>query len=78
MIATTPKPRLDARLSALTGDNIVDGSLNLSDLGTPQSGIGPQTETLTSPITLPGGSCKAALTANFGDERHRPYGDRHA
>ena len=61
------KAEVDARLSALTGDNIVDGSLNLSDLGSPQSGIGPQTETLTSPINLPGGSCKAALTANFGD-----------
>ena len=60
------KTELDARLNALTGANIVDGSLSLSDLGT-KSGFGPQTETLTSPITLPAGACKATLTANFGD-----------
>jgi hypothetical protein len=59
------KAELDARLNALTGANIVDGSLSLSDLGT-KSGFGPQTATLSSPIILPAGACKAALTANFG------------
>jgi hypothetical protein len=62
---TYTKGEIDARLSTLTGANIVNGSLSLSDLGT-QSGFGPQTETLGGPITLPAGSCKAALTANFG------------
>jgi hypothetical protein len=59
------KAEVDARLIALTGANIVDGSLGLSDLGT-QSGLGPQTEILTVPISLPAGTCKAALTGNFG------------
>jgi hypothetical protein len=59
------KAEIDARLSTLTGANIVKGSLSLSNLGT-QSGFGPQTETIGGPISLPPGSCKAALTANFG------------
>ena len=62
------KAELDARLNALTGANIVDGSLTLANLGT-CSGFGPQTATLSSPITLPAGSCKAALTVNFGAVR---------
>ena len=41
------------------------GSLTLSDLGT-QSGFGVQSTTVGSAISLPAGSCKAALTANFG------------
>jgi hypothetical protein len=59
------KAEIDARLNALTGANIVDGSLSLSDLGT-QSAFGPQTEVTGADISLPAGSCKAALTANFG------------
>jgi hypothetical protein len=62
------KAEIDARLNALTGANIVNGSLSLSDLGT-QGGLAPQTETLTAPISLPAGTCKAALTANFGASR---------
>jgi hypothetical protein len=51
-------------LTHLTGDNIVDRSLTLEKLG--KNSFGDQTETISQDITLPGGSCKAALTANFG------------
>ena len=56
------KTEIDARLNALSGANIVDGSLTLRDLG----GGGTQSGVLISPITLPAGSCKATLTGNFG------------
>jgi hypothetical protein len=57
-----------AALAALTGGNIVDRSLTLADLGTNGGPFGgDQTETVTSPIALPAGSCQAALTANFGE-----------
>jgi hypothetical protein len=62
------KAEIDARLNALTGANIVDGSLSLSDLGT-QSGFGPQTEVLGGDITLPAGSCKAASRPISGRRR---------
>jgi hypothetical protein len=68
------KSEADARfvtpdaLAALTGKNIVDRSLTLADLGTNGGPNGDdQTETISSPISLPAGSCQAALTANFGD-----------
>lgn len=62
------KAELGAQLAALTGNNIVDRSLTLADLGTNGGPNGnDQTETISSPISLPAGSCQAALTANFGD-----------
>jgi hypothetical protein len=59
---------LTAQLSSLTGDNITDRSITLAKLGTNGGSFGDdQTQTTTSPITLPAGSCQAALTANFGE-----------
>jgi hypothetical protein len=58
------KAEVNAQLSVLTGANIVNGSLSLSDLG---SSFGPQTQIVSTTISLPAGTCKAALTGNFGD-----------
>jgi hypothetical protein len=59
---------LATQLSSLTGDNIVDRSITLAKLGTNGGTNGDdQTQTITSPIALPAGTCQAALTANFGD-----------
>lgn len=50
--------------TALTGDNIADGSLSLGDLG--GAGGGPFMVTVGSDISLPAGECHSQLTGNFG------------
>jgi hypothetical protein len=57
------KAEIDAKLAALTGDNINNGSLKLADLG---GGGGPFTQTVSNAITLAAGACQAQLTGNFG------------
>lgn len=57
---------LATQLKALTGSNVVDGSLTLSDLGGKRVSK-EQTTSVSSAIALPAGSCKAQLTANYGD-----------
>lgn len=60
------KAEVDARLASLTGANIADRSLTLSDLGEGSNGYGDQTTTVSSPITLGPGQCQAQLTGNYG------------
>jgi hypothetical protein len=57
---------VDARLSNVTGLNVADRSLTLSDLGGPGSG-NDQTTTVVTAIGIPAGSCRSQLTGNFGE-----------
>jgi hypothetical protein len=60
------KAEVDFFLASLTGTNIVDRGLTLSELGdgTP----GERTTSVTTPITLAAGSCRAALAGSFGEQ----------
>lgn len=58
------KAELDARFSALTGDEIVDGSLTLSDL----AGAATQTRTVQAAVDVPAGECRSLGGGNSGSQ----------
>jgi hypothetical protein len=56
------KSELDERISTLTGDEIVDGTLTLSDL----AGTATQTRTVSSAIDVPANQCRNLGGGNSG------------
>jgi hypothetical protein len=58
------KAQIDARISTLTGGDIVDGSLTLTDL----AGATTFTRTISSPVDVPGGACQSLGGGNSGSQ----------